>query len=122
MTTPSVTPIVPRQGQCELLQRLVETACRASNWGPNLADPSERLRAALASHSFSFDAHGVALRAWVTSELQLAMAVSRVVTWNADIERAVQLQLAHSPSLIAGLLLHHWGVVRIAVVEWLDDD
>jgi hypothetical protein len=113
MTAVAARRIVPRGERHALLQTLVQTACRTANWGA-AARPKERLAAALMAHSFSLDAHGVVLDAWVTPELQLAVQVIHVASWTVDVDWAIQELLADSPSLVAGLLLHDWSVVSVA--------
>ena len=64
-----------------------------------------------ARERLSLQVPGVALSAWITSDMRLDLEVE-VTGWDTEVERALYDQLDHSQSPVAGLLLWEWSELR----------
>jgi hypothetical protein len=101
-------------GDRRLLRRLLWETCQSVQWRSGVGTPiAARLDTALAAHTLHVRTTDVELRARLTKDVALAIAVE-VRTWSEDAEASLSMALDQDESLMAALVKAEWKLVRTA--------
>jgi len=93
----------------QLIQRLLEAACRSAVWNTTSTLPlADRLSDALSANQLEVTAAGTTLTAWINDDVQLLIRVRITRGWTSDVEEALYATLRQQGSLVASLLLAEW--------------
>ena len=100
------------------IRRLIVSACRSAEWSLDRQVPAwERWARAIQAHRIVVAGGNLELEAWMDDDLALMVSARIACPWTESDEKMLFDAMDEHPSLVAALVVIHWGKVRDLCVQ-----